>query len=217
MDKKVAKEDLNSEKEESPKKERKREDKLLRDFMIILGVILIGGFIGIFLLGKGGEETFEYRGVNFSVVTFCDAKPCLKTYNTKLPVVSKGEKADYNFWLRNDPRKLEGEIPFAGDLELGSEMDLSVTYGLTCEGYSSVAMDNFGTVFGVSGIKINELESPVCGSDQGHMYVTIQEGEVTSVEKTGDSCYTINIKECEILKGTERFLYEALVEVNKNL
>jgi hypothetical protein len=31
----------------------------------------------------------------------------------------------------------------------------------------------------------------------------------------GEACYTATIKDCEILKVTERFIYETLKEINK--
>jgi len=49
------------------------------------------------------------------------------------------------------------------------------------------------------------------------MFVLIQESTRTSIEQFGPACYNINIKNCEILEGTERFLADTFVEINKIL
>ncbi|MBU1252407.1 MAG: hypothetical protein KJ905_03650 [Nanoarchaeota archaeon] len=199
-------------------KRSKNDDRILTNILIAAGVIIIAGFLGAYLTGRNQQPTsFEYKGVNFTEVIFCDAKPCLTTYNTKLPVLLDGERAEYNFYFRNDARKLESQVPFEGEINLKNEMNMEITYGLACEGYSSVAMDTFGRVFDVLKVKVNAGEDMTCKPASEKMYVTIQEGDETVVEQTGDSCYTINIKGCEILKGTERFLVEVLAEVNKDI
>ena len=123
----------------------------------------------------------------------------------------------YNFFFRTDPREIEALVPFEGEFNLGSTLDLGITYGLSCEGYSSVALDNFGSIFRTAGVTLETSGSGTCGSENGKMYVTIQEGDKTWIEQTGDSCYEINIKGCDILAGTERFTLEALSEINKQL
>ncbi|MBU2504071.1 MAG: hypothetical protein KJ879_03420 [Nanoarchaeota archaeon] len=204
--------------EKTSVKRSKKDDQILINILIAAGVIIIAGFLGAYITGRSQQPaSFEYKGVNFTEVVFCDAKPCLTTYNTKLPVILDGGKAEYNFYFRNDARKLESQVSFDGDISLKDEMNMDITYGLACEGYSSVAVDNFGIVFNVLEIKINAGQDMTCDSASEKMYVTIQEGSETSVEQTGDSCYTINIKGCEIIKGTERFLFEVLAEANKNI
>lgn len=192
-----------------------QDDKILKNLLITTAIILVGGFLIAYTVGS--EESFEYRGVEFKVVEFCDAKPCLTTYNTKLPVIYEGKNTNYNFYLRNDPRKLEGEVPFEGDFELMNKMILEVDYGLACEGYSSVAMDNLGNLMRISEINVETGDNSVCGPALGSMRVTIQESDQTWVEEWGESCYKIHVADCDIIKGVERFMYEVLVEVNKQL
>ena len=49
------------------------------------------------------------------------------------------------------------------------------------------------------------------------MFVKLQEANKTSIEQVGPACYNININNCEILEGTERFMIETFVEINKKL
>ena len=198
------------------KKESKKsinENKLLRNILIVLGIILAGATFSFFISNEPPE--FNYRGVNFSVVTFCDAKPCLKTYNTKIPVIYEGKKADYNFYLRNDPRTLEEKVPFEGDLNLKEDMTIDITFEQSCQGYESVAMDNFGTLMRVLEVNVTADKSATCDLDGNSMHVLIQEGDETIINKIGPACYVINIKGCEIVSGVERFMTETFVEINK--
>ena len=45
-----------------------------------------------------------------------------------------------------------------------------------------------------------------------YVFIKIQPGDTTSIEQTGDYCYNLNVNNCEILKVTERFLVETLIE-----
>ena len=165
---------------------------------------------------NNSEEKFTYRGVNFSVVNFCDSGPCLKTYNTKLPVISDGKKAEYNFYYRNDPRVLETLVPFNGEIELKKNISMNISYGLSCEGYSAVALENFGTLFRVYGAEVTPGNAE-CGIDSTKVHISLKESNETKIDQISNSCYTIEIKDCEVVMGIERFLYESLVEINKEL
>ena len=103
---------------------KKEQKKTLKTILIVITIILAAFVVAFFvLMGAGGS--FEYRGVDFTRVSFCDAgPPCLVTYNTKVPIEYEGKPANYNFYLRNDPRKLEKEVVFYGDLLLKKDMDM---------------------------------------------------------------------------------------------
>jgi len=203
------------------KKVRKKQDnydKILKNFLIVAGLILFLVLVVVFVNNQ--KKSFDYNGVEFKVVEFCDAgPPCLVTYNTKLPVIYEGKERNYNFYLRNDPRKLEKKVLFNGELVLKENMYIDITFNRSCEGFGQIAMENFRQLHNIAGISILNGKNETCKSSTkaGGMYVVIQESEngKTSVEKTGSACYNINIKDCEILEGTERFMIETFVEVNK--
>lgn len=206
------KQDVENELEDLGEDERgsSRENSFLRNLFIFLGIVVIGLVAGFFIFGEAA--TFEYRGVNFTIADFCDGGPCLRTYNTKIPVLYDGGIANYNFYIRNDPRDLELQVPFNGDLVLAKNMLIDVNYNRECEGYSSVAMDNFGTLMRVVGTNMTAEEGLVCSPDVEDMQVIIEEGEETKIERIGETCYVISIKECEVLRGIERFMTEVFVE-----
>ncbi|MDP3987189.1 MAG: hypothetical protein Q8P81_03125 [Nanoarchaeota archaeon] len=194
-------------------KRDRKENRFLKNMFILLGIVLIGILLGFLVMKEAGD--FEYRGVKFSVVEFCDAKPCLKTYSTKVPVIYQGQSADYNFYLRNDPRDLDKKISFDGELQLAKKMFIDITFDRNCRGYESVAMDNFGTLMKVAGIDVESDKNQSCNYTGEDMYVLIQEGEETEIVQFGPACYNINIKECEIISGTERFMTEVFVKLNE--
>jgi len=214
IEKKPKKEKDNEEVSEPKEKMVDRENRFLKNLFIFFGIVLVGFIVGSFAFGEAVE--FQYKGVNFTIVEFCDAKPCLKTYSTKLPVLADGKKADYNFYLRNDPRKLEKQVPFNGDLQIPKSVAIDVTYNRICQGYSSIAMDNFGILMGVLNVNVTAEKGLSCGSDINEMQVIVQEGEETKIERIGSACYVIEIKECEVLRGIERFMIEMFVKIKAN-
>jgi len=203
------------------KKKRRRKkkdnyDEMLKNFLIVVGLILFLFLVVVFVNNQ--RKIFDYKGVEFQVIEFCDAgPPCLVTYNTKLPVIYEGKERDYNFYLRNDPRELEKAVLFDGELILRDKMYVDITFDRSCEGFELIAMENFRQLHNIAGISILNGKNETClsATEKGSMYVVIQESEdETSVKRIGAACYRINIKDCEILEGTERFMIESFVEIN---
>jgi hypothetical protein len=208
----------NSKKEESEevklasKKEQiKNENKILRNLLIGIGVFILAILFFVFVLGS--IRHFEYEGLEFEVVKFCDAKPCLITYQTALKVMFEGNVIPYNFYLRNDPRDLGEEVNFEGELVLLENMVIESEEGFNCDGDGIIAMKNLVTLYDVVGINVMKDETASCPEDETYMFVRVQLGDETSIEQFGPSCYNININNCEILEGTERFMIETFVEL----
>lgn len=198
----------------SKKKQMESQNKILKNFFIVVGVIII--MILLIFLFINQTKNFEYEGVEFSIVKFCDERPCLITYNTEIPIIYQGKEILYDFYLRNDPRELAKSVPFDGEAVFKNNMFINITFNRHCEGYETIAIVNFLNLYGVSGINVTAAdENTECDSEGNSMFVLIQESNETSIEQFGPACYNINIKNCEILEGTERFLIDAFVEINK--
>ena len=188
----------------------KSENKILRNFLIWLG-ILIFVFILVFLI-INSLNNFKYTGVSFSTIKEGE----IIFYNSAFPLYNSstgGHIADYNVYLRNDPRKLEG-IPFEGEVKLSEILVMNST-GFNCEGDGIIAVANFVQIFNALGIKAVKDSNATCDSQGRYMFVKLQPGNVTSIEQTGPACYNFNINNCEILKVTEKFIVETLIEINK--
>ena len=46
------------------------------------------------------------------------------------------------------------------------------------------------------------------------MFLKISPGETTNIKQFGAKCYLIDIADCEILKGIERFMVEMFVKID---
>lgn len=205
---------LNQE-QKSTKNQTKQQNKILKGFLIGMILILFIIFLIVFISNR--VTNFEYRGVEVQIVKFCDKPPCLITYNTKIPVIYQGKKANYNFYLRNDPRELEKKVPFNGNLELKDNLVMNITFNRYCKGEESVAVSNFATLYNIAGVNINSNSSLGCSASGEYMHISLRESNKTNIEQTGPACYAINIKECEIIDGMERFMTETFVEINEKL
>ena len=211
--------------EEQNKEEQvKQQNRLLKNFFITIGIIVLVFFMVIFFYNL--RNNFKYDGLDFERVKFCDSgPPCLITYKTSLPVKVEGKNItistnavktnDYNFYLRNDPRKLS--VDFNGTISLKRIMVLNSTEDFVCNGNGGIAGANLVQLYNILGTKVIKDENATCDSQGRYMFVNLQEGNKTSIEQFGPSCYNINIKDCEILEGTEKFMIETFLKVNNIL
>ena len=197
----------------SKKEQIRNENRILRNLLIGIGVFILVIVLSVFMLGS--IRNFEYEGIEFDVVKFCDAKPCLITYHTTFPVMFEGKEVPYNFYLRNDPRDLGRDVKFEGELVLYDYMVIESEEGFNCDGRGIIAVKNLITLYDVVGIDVLKDETASCPEGEEYMFVRIQNGNETSIEQFAPSCYNININNCEILEGTERFMIETFVELKR--
>ncbi|HEB47074.1 MAG TPA: hypothetical protein ENI22_01245 [Candidatus Pacearchaeota archaeon] len=195
-------------KKATKKEQIRSENKILRNFLIGVGILIATIFLIMFIFNS--INNFEYKGVNFETVR----EGQLTLYKTSLPVIYKGQKTDYNFYLRNDPRELK-EITFQRELNLRDNLVINSTEDFNCQGDGIIAIANLINLYKISGINVLKDENATCDVSGRYMFVRLQSGNETSIEKFGPACYNININNCEILEGTERFMIESFVEINK--
>lgn len=184
------------------------ENKILRN--LILGVIAL---IILFLLLAffiNSTKNFEYKGVKFNVVKAGE----VIFYHTSFPLIEGGREITYNVYLRKDPRIL-GAVDFEGEINLLEMMVLDNTESFVCDGDGGIAMLNFQQILRALGTTVIKDPNATCDSQGRFMFMKIQPGDETSIKQFGPACYEININNCEILDGTERFLIETLIELNK--
>jgi hypothetical protein len=223
--KKISKEKEEAElKRESKKEQIKQENKLLRNFLI--GIVVIALVAVLIIVLYNSINDFNYHGVEFETVKFCDSgPPCLVTYKTTLPVRVRGENVslsypsqkthDYNFYLRSDPRDLEvdfnAEIIFKPIMVLNSEEDF------TCGGNGAIAAANLNLLYKILGTQVISDANATCDALGRYTLINIVAGNETKIEHFFPACYTITIKDCEILEGTEKFMIETFVKVNEEI
>ena len=110
--------------EDNPKNEKSEQEKshskIMKGFLI--GIISFAIMFVIVIFIVKSASSFDYRGVEFQIDKTTLAGKTI--YKTSIPVERKDSitgkiisNADYNFWLRNDPRQLDKKVPIInGDL-----------------------------------------------------------------------------------------------------
>ena len=197
-------------KKEIPKKEQAiDQNKILRNFFIGMAILIL--LIILVVYAVQSTKKFEYRGVDFKIVKSGN----LVFYNTKIPVVVDGKNAEYNFYLRNDPRKLDEGVSFNGNLSLAQNLVLNSTEDFNCDGFGIIATANLVNLYKVSGINVIKDQNATCDSEGRYAFINLQKGSETRIDKVGPACYNVNISNCEILEATERLMLESFIEINK--
>jgi len=196
------------------KKQDDIQNKQLKQILIICAIAIISFLLGFAIVDS--MKHFEYGGRGFETIK----EGNLIFYKTSFPLYSSitGKYVvDYNIYLRNDPRELD-KIPFDGKMNLNVPMKkayIEFEEEFNCEGDGILAMDAIIRSFGLMGINVGKvIRDPElnCDEEGRYMYIILREGNKTSIEQYGPACYYININNCEILKGTEKFIVEAFVE-----
>jgi hypothetical protein len=218
----VNKEDINlGVKESVPKQETfKDENKILRNIFLSIGIFILVIFLILFAINDFSLRTtgkaigictnFEYKGVKFDMVKEGE----LIFYHTSFPVIYNGSVNTYNIYLRNDPRDLEKKVPAKGTLTSLDDTVINITEEFDCNGDQVIAIANLVNLYNAIGVTLMRDETAGCDPLGRYRYLTIQSGNSTNIEMVGPNCYNININNCEILEGTERFIVGMLVRIN---
>ncbi len=195
------------------KKELEKQNKTLKNIFIGLGIFIF--VIIIVSLSINSAKHFEYKGVEFNVIK--EGK--IIFYNAVFPEyhrITGKHIRDYNFYLRNNPRKLEN-IPFDGEVILRKDTVINITKEFNCDGDGIIAVGNLVQVLERFGTKV--IRDPEAGCDAmggEYIFIQIREGEETSIEQFAPTCYNLYVNDCEILEVTEKFIVELLVKARKN-
>ncbi len=200
---------IESEKDIASKEQLKKEKKTL---WIILAVVLglAAMFFAVYFI-MVSQNNFEYKGVKFTIDKTDLVGKTL--YKTSLPVTYNGSLANYNFYLRTDPRTFD-TMAFNGSISLLKNMVLNTTNNLNCGGSGVIAVANVVNLYSVLGVKVIKDENASCDLQGRYMYLNIQEANETKIVQFGPSCYDVYVNNCEILPATEKFMVETLAYVN---
>lgn len=196
-------------KEEVVKKGQKEEEnKVLISILIFIGVLLL--FVALYFFAVKNSNQFKYDGVKYTVIK----QGQLTLYQTSFPITYNGSKKEFNIYLRNDPREVGKNVPAPETPISISNTVINITKEFDCNGDQVIAIANIVNLYGALGKKIMRDENASCDTLGRYMYVVIQPGNETRIDKFGPNCYNINIKDCQILQGTERFITKILAGIN---
>jgi hypothetical protein len=127
----------------------------------------------------------------------------------------------YRLYLRNDPRELEN-VPINGQIRIKDKIIMS-SDDIKCEDANIAGAglgDFWGSILGVDQVvpgTINktladekDIEYVTCNTEEvvflDSTVLIFKEGETTEITQKSKNCYEITVKDCEVLKGTERFI-----------
>ena len=197
-------------KKRKKKTQKQQHNDMLRNMFVTLGIIVI--LILAFYFIAHSISNFNYKGVDFTIVK----EENLIFYQTSLPVSYQGQPTEYNFYLRNDPRKLD-DMSFEGEVEFMPLIVLNSTEDYTCGGYGVIAMANLVNLYTLMGSKVIQDANATCDGQSKYLFLRLQPGNETSIEQFSPTCYNLNINNCEILEVTEKLMVESFVKLNNHL
>ena len=195
------------------RKEIEKQNKTLKNIFIGLGIFVF--VIIIATLSINSARHFEYQGVEFNVIKEGE----IIFYNAVFPLyqgMTGKHIADYNIYLRNNPRKLES-IAFDGEVVLRENVVIKSTKDFNCDGDGIIAVGNLVQVLKTFGAEV--IQDPESGCDAmggEYVFIQIREGDETSIEQFAPTCYNLYVNDCEILEVTEKFIVDLLVKAEKN-
>jgi len=193
------------------KKIKSEEDKVLRFVLLFIGVFFLVLIVSFFVIRQ--QNNPDYEGLTFNVIQEGE----ITFYQTSFPVLYQGEVAEYNIYLRNNPKELARKVAFEGEIDSIKDTVINITKEFDCDGDQVIAIANLVNLYNALGKDIMADNNASCDELGRYMYIVVQPGEETSIEQYGPSCYNINIKDCEILEGTERFIAEMLVKIHSDI
>lgn len=195
--------------------EAKKQNLYVKATIIVMLIILltIGGTIWY----RYESNKFEYAGLDFQYIMF-DKLPL---YHAKIPISSATGNviANFNFYLRNDPRSLE-EIPIQGRIKLQQNTIIALDSTMEECPDNPIAGVNLGQFLAAAGVKaIPGSTDQAQAEEQGLQYascdspssvIITEKAPKTQILQEG-SCYKIQVAECnDVVKATERFMLGAI-------
>lgn len=197
------------------KKQVESQNKLLKNVFIVLGFLIIALLVAFSVINS--TRNFEYKDINFDIVRTGE----VVLYHTAVPIYSGTDGvatgrhvADYNVYLRKDPRELR-YLTINEDIRWSDILVLNATDSFTCEGDGIIAVANFQQVLNTFGTKVVKDPNATCDSQGRYLFVNMQLSDgKTNIEQLSPSCYNFNIANCEILEVTEKFIVEKIAKVD---
>ena len=124
-------------KEEPVKKGQKlEENKILVSILICLAFLVL--MVAVYFIAAKSATQFKYDGLKFTVMKQGE----LTLYQTSFPIMYKGNKSVYNIYLRNDPRKVDREVPAPDTPLVIDNTVVNITKEFDCNGDQVIAIAN---------------------------------------------------------------------------
>ncbi len=187
-------------------------------------VVFVVGFI-LFYVVFSKIGTFEYKGLAFDKQAYGDE---LTLYHHSYFYTYNKQTYKNNVYLRIDPR--ENEVPVSDEILFikGRTAYLSINNtNITNCRESQIAIaaitqffvnNQFDLKLGTPDLNVSkERKQPYidCQKADDNTVIIVQNSDKTNIIKKGDSCYFININQCEIQPAVEKFIVNSLVDTRE--
>jgi hypothetical protein len=198
------------------KNNEKQQNKAATIIFGTIGVICIA--FAIWIMISSSQSNFDYKGIKVEITKeIAPYKVSLPVYKNTITggAVIDNSKENY-FYLRNDPRKIEN-ISFSGQINLKKDMVVNMTGDLMCSGQGILGITNLARLYSAMKVNVVKDQNATCDTEGRYMFLQIEKGNETKIEQNGPACYRIEVNNCEILKATEKFMLESVVQFSNDL
>jgi len=223
------KEEEKPEESENVDKElQKRSHEKQTKYVVIFMVVLMISVFAVFWYVQQ-EAKFTYNGIEF----YRENEGSLVFYKSLLGyVTASGEEIPFILKLRTNPEELI-EIPVKGNITLLKNVTITVSPEMTnCSDtyitlldmsltLTSFGMSTTGATTDLNYSIENNMTLADCRNSVNRSVIVFQEGNVTKITREPvlfKDCYIIEVKDCQIREGYERFILGYIVDgmINKN-
>ncbi len=220
--KKTKKENKKEEKQTKTKKQQEKSkkdkyDKQTKVALLIMLILIAGIFFTRWMINE--SKKIEYGDMTFYEVD----EGGLTFYKAPLGFISaQGKNAQFILKLRNNPKKLDENIPIEGfgNINVKKNVTISVSpeIGECYETYRTLidfsrTLKGFGIYANQATpdkdfAKENNLSFADCENAVGKTVVIMRQGNSTKIKRGLDNpdCYVIEINNCEVQASFERFI-----------
>lgn len=214
-------------KAQKTRKEKERAiDKKIKELWPLwafIGTLVLMGVIFYFIFSNYGK--ISYEGMEFAMEKYGTLLVYHYSYMIKAP---SGQVFEYNLYLRNNPK--ENSVPVYGKILYPANKIILIGIngtGLTNCNNSIIAVAELsefltGNLISIKGGNVEQNQSMSnntiqisCDKYPENPVIIMQSGNETKVERTTENCYVISAANCEILKATEKFIVQSLIEIRK--
>jgi hypothetical protein len=202
----------------SGEKIKKKNDRTITNFLIILGMVIVLIFVFYFYIQS--QKYVSYKGIDFKVTKIGEGKDLILLYETlTLQISNDGSNQQFGFRIRTNPSKLKN-VPFE-KLENFNLLKLNgysfeENYTFNCNGDGVIAMPNLERTFSKMGMDFILDSNSTCDSDGRYNFFYFKYGDKTKIKEIQPRCYDVIVKgnedNCEILKATEKLMVEMYVK-----
>lgn len=202
--------------------ETQQNKQLIVFFMIML--ISLGGLIAGYLYVQQ-QNKFRYAGVDFQKGKEGD----IVFYHGRFPINYKGQTLKiFNLYLRKDPRK--NDVPINTNVSLSKKIVITFEPGLEkCNlaiiGQTTMAQfvssfpwinESTGAVTDLEYAIENKIPFADCSNASSDKTIILaKKSEKSSIDKSGENCYILNVADCNYLGVSERFVIGMIAQINE--